>query len=65
MMLPNACNATPIGGPTLPSAYVEMPYSELVLGELAPDILASPGIPGCSLADLRPLGSKAVDCGIV
>ena len=56
---------TLVGEPTPSPASVETPYTELVLGELAPDILADPGIPGCSLADLRPFGWKEVDSGLV
>lgn len=60
-----ACNAAQPGEPTLLPTYIEIPYSELVLDELDQDILANPGIPGCSLADLRPFGWKTVDSGLV
>jgi hypothetical protein len=65
MILLGACNAAQAGKATLPPTYAEIPYSELVLEELGHDILASPGIPGCSLADLRPFGWKTVDSGLV
>lgn len=65
MILLIACNVTQIGETTLSPSYVEIPYEGLVLGELSPDILAGPGIPGCSLADLRPFGWKEVDSGLV
>jgi len=65
MSLLVACNVAQSGEPTLLPTYVEIPYSELVLDELDQDILADPGIPGCSLADLRPFGWKTVDSGVV
>jgi hypothetical protein len=65
MILLGACNLTQAGKPTLLQTYVEIPYSELVLEELDQDILTSPGISGCSLADLRPFGWKTVDSGLV
>ena len=65
MILLGACNLTQAGKPTLLQTYVEIPYSELVLEELDQDILTSPGISGCSLADLRPFGWKTVDSGFV
>ncbi len=65
ILLHNACNIARTGEPTLPPIHVEIPYEELVLRELAPDILADPEIPGCSLADLRPFGWKEVDSGLV
>ena len=65
MILLGACNVTQSGEPTLTPVYEEVPYEELVLGELAPDILADPGIPGCSLVDLRPFGWKEVNSGRV
>lgn len=49
----------------LPPTYVEIPYTDLPLEELAPDILSGPGIPGCSLSDLRPFHWKEVNSGIV
>jgi len=60
-----ACNVTQAGEPTLPPACVEVPYTDLVLEELGQAALANPGIPGCSLADLRPFGWKTVDSGFV
>lgn len=65
MILLNACNVRQRGEPTPSPAHMEIPYRELVLGELAPDILAGPGIPGCRLTDLRPFGWKEVDSGLV
>jgi hypothetical protein len=65
MLLLNACSMAWPGGTAPSPAYVELPYTELVLDELAPDALAGPGIPGCSLADLRPFGWKEVDSGLV
>lgn len=65
MSLLVACNLPQSGEPTLLPTYVELAYSELVLDELDQDILANPGIPGCSLADLRPFGWKTVDSGLV
>ena len=58
MILLGACNLTPAEEPTHSQTYVEMPYKELFLKELDQDILASPGMSGCSLADLRPFGPK-------
>ena len=52
----SACYVAPSGGPTLPPTYVEIPYTELVLEEIDRAVLTNPGIPGCSLADLRPFG---------
>ncbi len=48
MILLNACNVTLVGESTPSPAYMEIPYTDLVLGELAPEILADSGIPGCS-----------------
>lgn len=64
-ILLGACNLTPAEEPTHPQTYVEIPYNELVLKELDQDILASPGMSGCSLADLRPFGWKTMDSGLV
>jgi len=61
----SACNRIQIGEPTLPPNYLEELYTNLVLDELDPNILADPGIPGCGLADLRPFGWKEVDSGLV
>lgn len=61
----SACYVAPSGGPTLPPTYVEIPYTELVLEEIDQTVLTKPGIPGCSLADLRPFGWKEVDSGLV
>lgn len=65
LILLGACNVTQAGEPTLPPTYVEVPYTDLVLEELGQAALANPGIPGCSLADLRPFGWKTVDSGFV
>lgn len=65
MILLVACNVSQSGEPTLLPTYEELPFSELVLNELDEHILADPGIPGCSLADLRPIGWKTVDSGLV
>jgi hypothetical protein len=65
MTLLNACIVARVGEPTLSPAYVEIPYTELALRELAPAILADPGISGCSLADLPAFGWKEVDSGLV
>jgi len=65
IILLGACRVAQAGEPTLLPTYVEIPYSELVLEELDQDILANPGIPGCSLVDLRPFGWKTVDSGLV
>lgn len=50
---------------TLPPTYVEIPYSDLALEKLNPDILTEPGIPGCRLSDLPPFHWKEVNTGIV
>jgi len=65
MVLLGACKISQDREPTPLPTYVEISYSELILDELAPDILADPGIPGCRLADLRPIGWKEVDSGLV
>jgi hypothetical protein len=65
MILLDACNVMQTGGPTPSPAFMEISYTDLVLRELAPDILAGSGIPGCSLTDLRPFGWKEVDSGLV
>jgi hypothetical protein len=65
MSLLVACKEAPSGEATLHPTYVELPYSELVLDEFDQDMLADPGIPSCSLADLRPFGWKTVDSGFV
>jgi hypothetical protein len=56
----------PAGAPTMDSSKgEEMPHSELALGDLDPDVLASPGTVGCSLVDLPPFGWKEVNSGRV
>lgn len=65
MILLGGCNLRKDGEPTLPPTYVEVPYTDLVLKELSQTTLVNPGIPGCSLADLRPFGWKTVDSGFV
>jgi hypothetical protein len=65
MILLGACKMTLPSEPTLSPVCEEVPFEELVLGELSPEALADPGIPGCSLADLRPFGWKEVDSGLV
>jgi hypothetical protein len=65
MILIVACNVSQSGDPKFLPIYVELPHSELELDELNQDILADPGIPGCSLPDLRPFGWKTVDSGLV
>jgi hypothetical protein len=65
IILLTACNVTQVGKPTPSSGYMEIPYTEMVPGELSLDILADPGIPGCRLADLRPFGWKEEDSGLV
>lgn len=64
-ILLSACYSTQSVEPNFLPLYEEMPYKELILNELDQDILADPGIPGCSLADLRPFGWKTVDSGLV
>jgi hypothetical protein len=65
MILLGACSVLPAGEPTLFPAYLEIPYSELVLEQLDQDLLVDPGIPGCSLFDLPPFNWKEVDSGLV
>jgi len=65
LILLSACNRMQIGGPTLAPNYLEEFYTDLVLDEIDPNILADPGIPGCRLADLRPFGWKEVDSGLI
>ena len=65
MSLLGACSVTLGSESTLPSTYVEIPYSDLALGELDPEILSDPGIPGCKLSDLPPFLWKEVNTGIV
>jgi hypothetical protein len=65
LILLSACNQIQTGEPTLPPTHMEESYSDLILDEIDPDILADPGIPGCSLADLRPFGWKEVNSGLV
>ncbi len=65
MVMLGACNVIQPGESTLPPDYVEVAFTDLVLEELDQAALANPGIPGCSLADLRPFGWKTVDSGLV
>lgn len=60
-----ACSVTLGSESTLPPTYVEIPYSDLALGELDPEILSDPGIPGCKLSDLSPFLWKEVNTGII
>ena len=64
-ILLGACNLTQSDGSERPSNFMEVPYAELVFQELGQEVLSPPGIPGCSLADLRPFGWKTVDSGFV
>jgi hypothetical protein len=56
-----------IGGieTTLPPTYVEIPFSDLSLKKLDPDILTEMAIPGCELSDLPPFHWKEVNTGMV
>ena len=65
LILLSACNRIQIGESALSPNYLEEHYTDLVLDKVDPNILADPGIPGCSLADLRPFGWKEVDSGLV
>jgi hypothetical protein len=65
LMLVGACNLLRTGGPTLDSAYIEVPYGELGLEELDQNLLAEKVMLGCSLNDLPPFGWKEVDSGLV
>lgn len=65
LVLVSACDGIQSGESTPGSTYVEIPYSELVLEQLDPDILTDPGILGCNLADLPPFGWKEVNSGLV
>lgn len=65
LILLGACNVIQPGNPKRPPNLKEVPYNDLTFRELGPEVLADPGIPGCSLADLRPFGWKTVDSGFV
>jgi hypothetical protein len=66
MILLGACHVMQGADPTqFISKGEEIPYTELVLDELDPDILANPRRLGCSLSDLPPFGWKEVDSGMV
>lgn len=60
-----ACKLLQIGKPTPAGAWAEIPYWDLVVEDLDPVALNNPGIPGCSLVDLRPINWKEVDSGLV
>jgi hypothetical protein len=65
LFLVGACTLPRPGAPTLDSAYIEVPYGELVLEQLDQNLLAEKVMPGCSLNDLPPFGWKEVDSGLV
>jgi hypothetical protein len=65
MILLGACNLVPDGVPSLPLAYMELPFLDLVLHELDPALLTTQGKLGCSLSDLPPFRWKEVNSGMV